>query len=125
MAKKICGRWIGVVCVLIVSAFSVGCATAPQPIYHWNGFQKQLYDHFKGDVSAPEDQLRLLTMQAEKAQAAHLPLPPGFRAHMAMIYLKLGREQEAKVQLESEKTTFPESTPYMDFLLKRMKTPKS
>ncbi len=44
---------------------------------------------------------------------------------LAMIYLRLGRFDEAKLQLESEKASFPESSPYMDFLLKRMTAPKS
>ena len=103
-----------------VVALLVGCAQAPKPMYHWDGFQDQLYAHFKADGSTPDEQARLLEAQAEKARASGEALPPGFRAHLAMVYLRLGREPEAKAQLEAEKASFPESAQYMDFLLKRM-----
>jgi len=41
-----------------------------------------------------------------------------------MLYLRLGRDGEAKQELEAEKANFPESSQYMDFLLKRMTAPK-
>jgi hypothetical protein len=111
---------------LIAAIAIVGCAQPRQrPLYHWEGFQRQLYEHFKGDGSSPEEQLRVLEAQAQKAQGSGAALPPGFRGHLAMIYLRLGRFDEAKLQLESEKASFPESSPYMDFLLKRMAAPKS
>ena len=102
-----------------------GCAQAPKQLYHWEGFQGQLYQYFKGDSSSPEEQLRVLDAQVQKARASGAVLPPGFRAHLAMIYLRLGRDGEAKQELEAEKANFPESAPYMDFLLKRMTAPKS
>jgi len=104
----------------------VGCAQAPkQQLYYWEGFQAQLYEYFKADRSSPEDQLRILNAQAQKARASGAALPPGFRAHLAMIYLRLGRDGEAKQELEAEKANFPESAQYIDFLLKRMTAPKS
>src|SRR6266853_1440985 len=103
----------------------VGCAQPPKQLYHWEAFQGQLYEYFKADSSSSEEQLRLLDAQLEKARARNAPLPPGFRAHLAMIYLRLGRDGEAKQELEAEKVNFPESAPYMDFLLTRMTVPKS
>ena len=111
--------------VLISSGSIVGCAQAPKPLYHWNGFERQLYNHFKNDSAGPEEQLRNLNAQAEQARAGGEALPPGFHAHLAMLYLRLGRDDEAKLQLEAEKARFPESAPYMDFLLKRMTAPRS
>jgi len=102
----------------------VGCAQ-PKRLYHWEAFQGQLYEYFKADTSSPEEQLRILGAQVEKARASGAALPPGFRAHLAMLYLRLGRDGEAKQELEAEKVNFPESAQYMDFLLKRMTAPKS
>ena len=108
------------------AAVLVGCAhQAPKPLYDWGNFQGQLYEHFKADSSRPDDQLRLLEEQQQKAQMRGAALPPGFRAHLAMVYLRLGREVEARVQMEAEKAAFPESAQYMDFLLKRMTDVKS
>lgn len=113
------------VAAIAMGSVLVGCAEAPKRLYHWEGFQGQLYEYFKADSSSPEEQLRVLGAQVEKARASGAALPPGFRAHLAMIYLRLGRDGEAKQELEAEKANFPESGQYMDFLLKRMTAPKS
>jgi hypothetical protein len=110
---------------IAIGSVFVGCAEAPKRLYYWEGFQGQLYEHFKADSSSPEDQLRILDAQAQKSRASGAALPPGFRAHLAMIYLRLGRDGEAMQELEAEKANFPESAHYMNFLLKRMTAPKS
>lgn len=118
-------RAAGAAAVLALCAALTGCGHAPRPLYHWDGFQGQLYEHFKGQGSGPDEQLRALDAQAEKARAAGAALPPGFRAHQAMLCLRMGRDGEARAYLEAEKASFPESAPYMDFLLKNMKVPRS
>ena len=118
-------RPLGMVAAIVAGGGVLGCAQAPKRLYYWDGFQAQLYQYFKGDGSSPDEQLRVLTEQAQRAQGAGAALPPGFHAHLAMIYLRLGRDGEAKQELEAEKANFPESAQYMDFLLKRMTGPKS
>ena len=113
------------VAATVIGCVFAGCAPTPKRLYHWEGFQGQLYEYFKADSSSPEEQLRILGAQVEKARARGAALPPGFRAHLAMLYLRLGRDGEAKQELEAEKANFPESAQYMDFLLKRMTAPKS
>ncbi len=110
--------------VALAVAGLVGCAQPAKTIYHWEGYQRQLYEHFKGGSgTGSQEQLRLLQAQAEKAQGAGAALPPGFRAHVGLLDLNLGRPDEAKQQFEAEKVAFPESAPYMDFLLRRMNPP--
>jgi hypothetical protein len=118
-------RPLKLVAAIAVGGVLVGCAPTPKRLYHWEGFQGQLYEYFKADSSSPEEQLRILGAQVEKSRARGAALPPGFRAHLAMLYLRLGRDGEAKQELEAEKANFPESAQYMDFLLKRMTAPKS
>jgi len=108
---------------LLACGLAAGCAHPTLRLYYWGGFQDQLYQYFKADKSGPEEQLRALDAQAEEARARNSVLPPGFRAHLAMLYLRMGRDGEAKQALEAEKANFPESAPYMDFLLKHMKGP--
>jgi hypothetical protein len=110
---------------VVMGSALTGCVQAPKQLYHWEGFQGQLYEYFNADKSGPEEQLRILGAQVGKARARGAALPPGFRAHLAMLYLRLGRDGEAKQELEAEKASFPESAQYMDFLLKRMTVPKS
>jgi hypothetical protein len=118
-------RPLKLVAAIAVGSVLAGCAPAPKRLYYWEGFQGQLYEYFKADKSGPEEQLRILGAEVEKARARGAALPPGFRAHLAMLYLRLGRDGEAKQELEAEKANFPESAQYMDFLLKRMTAPKS
>ncbi len=44
--------------------------------------------------------------------------PPGFRAHLGMLHLKMGQGTDAVAQFQDEKLAFPESSPFMDFLLR-------
>lgn len=60
---------------------------------------------------------------AEKARAANAALPPGFRAHLGMLKLSAGDADQARQMWQAEKLAFPESTPYMDQLLKRLDAP--
>ncbi|PYQ95295.1 MAG: DUF4810 domain-containing protein [Acidobacteria bacterium] len=125
MAATKSARPLTLVAAIAMGSVLVGCAPAPKRLYHWEAFQDQLYEYFRADRSGPEEQLRILGAQVEKARARGAALPPGFRAHLAMLYLRLGRDGEAKQELEAEKLNFPESTQYMDFLLKRMTAPKT
>ena len=102
-----------------------GCAQAPKPLYQWGVYQGQLYEYFKGDGKGPLDQLGAMEEQLQKAQASREALPPGFHAHMALLQLKLGRNDEATAHLQTEKALFPESAAYVDWLLKRTKADKS
>jgi hypothetical protein len=125
MPVVIRARLSKLVAATVIGSVLVGCAEAPKRLYHWEAFQEQVYEYFKADTSSPEEQLRILGAQVEKARARGAALPPGFRAHLAMLYLRLGRDGEAKQELEAEKLNFPESAPYMDFLLKRMTAPRT
>lgn len=117
-------RW-GLVAAAACCAVLVGCAQPARPLYYWGGYQAAVYDHFKSDGKGPLEQLRLLDEQAQQARSSGLPLPPGFHAHLALVYIKLGRDEEARRELETERVQFPESTPYVDSLLKRFGEKKS
>lgn len=109
-------------CVLAV--LITGCAQPVKPLYHWDGYQRQIYEHLKGEVQDPSAQMQQLQTFADRAKAAGNALPPGYRAHLALVNLRLGRDVEAMQLLTAEKAAFPESAPYMDFLLARMKPAK-
>lgn len=116
---------VGTLALALTAAALAGCAAPVKPLYHWDNYQRLVYESFKSDGASPNEQLDSLRAQAEKAKAAGLALPPGFRAHMGIVLLRLGQDADARAQFEAEKKTFPESGQYMDFVLKSMQPNKS
>lgn len=99
----------------------VGCAQQPvQPLYLWDAFARQQYDMLLGNTTAADEQIRVLQAQIDKSLASGQALPPGFRAHLGMLQLSVGNTAEARTLWEAEKKVFPESTVYMEQLLKRL-----
>ena len=110
--------------IAAASAMSGCAANNTKTLYHWGGYQSQLYASLKGEGD-PAAELAALEAQAEKARASGAALPPGFRAHLGMLNLKLGHYDEARQMLEAEKAIFPESAQYMDFVMKSVSGKKS
>lgn len=109
---------------VLVAAVCTGCAQAPKPLYHWEGYQRQLYEQLKGGLS-PEESLTALEEQQHKAESLGARLPPGFRAQMGLLHLQRGELDQARALFEAEKQAFPEAVPYMNFLLKGLSENKS
>lgn len=102
----------------------VGCAAkGPGPLYMWETFPRQQYDALLREGYSPDEQIRVLEAHAERARGANAALPPGFRAHLGMLYLGIGNADRARELWLSEKSAFPESSPYMDQLLKKLEAP--
>lgn len=111
-AARLCGL------AVFLSALLAGCVSRPQPLYYWGDYQSQVYGHFKGE-KGPEEQIAALEAVREQARSQGRALPPGFQAHLAMLYGQTGRSDRMVEQLEAEKKQFPESSIFMDFLLKK------
>ena len=92
-------------------------------MYVWESFPKMQYDTLLANGNSPFEQMAAMDAQAERARATGAALPPGFRAHLGMLRLAAGDADQARVLWESEKQAFPESSPYMDQLLKRLNGP--
>lgn len=94
-----------------------GCVSRPQPLYYWGNFQDQQYAYFKGD-KGPEDGIQNLERVKEEARSRGRPVPPGFQAHLGMLYGLTGRTDLLEQNLLAERQQFPESAVYVDFLMK-------
>ena len=109
-----------IVLSLMVIALA-GCAKQePKKIYQWENYQDTLYSFYSSDV-APEAQIGALQEIVEKAKAVAKPVPPGLHAQLGMLYSKTGKMDLAMVEFNKEKTIFPESAPYIDFLTRKDK----
>lgn len=96
-----------------------GCQTAPPTLYQWGSYQPQVYQHFKGE--SPLQQIAAMEKDLQTIGAKGAKAPPGFHAHLGMLYTLAGTADQVRVELETEKTLFPESAAYMDFLLGKLK----
>ena len=99
------------------------CVQQPKPMYSWQAYQPSVYAYLQDDGADHAVQAQALEQNIETARAANVELPPGFRAHLGMLYLKMGDGNKALEQLQGEKTAFPEATPFMDFLMRNVGKP--
>lgn len=97
-----------------------GCATQPKPLYDWESYQPQVYEYFKGE--SKEAQIIALERDLEKIKASNNAAPPGYHAHLGLLYASVGKSDKMVEQFQIEKQLFPESANYIDFLLKNKTT---
>jgi hypothetical protein len=112
-------RLVLLACTLLAVVLT-GCVVAPKPLYSWENFPRQQYDTLLSKGPGLDDQIRELQAHADKARSTDTALPPGLRAHLGMLFLSAGDPGSAREQWLAEKAAFPESTAYIDHLLKRL-----
>ncbi|NIJ47524.1 DUF4810 domain-containing protein [Rhizomicrobium electricum] len=96
-----------------------GCGTPTK--YYWGNYEELVYANYaKPGAVALDKQIQILQGDAQKAQKEGRPLPPGFHAQLGYLYAQQGSADQAKVQFETEKQLFPESTVLMDRLIANM-----
>lgn len=109
---------------LAVTAFAgmaAGCVAPPKPLYGWDAYQPQVYAYLKDDGNtSPEAQIAALEAAEQKLRARGQALPPGYQAHLAMLYAKVGQADKTAERLAAEKQHFPESSGFMDFLTSKV-----
>lgn len=102
---------------LFSSVILTGCQTAPKSIYQWDDYQPEVYNYFKGTNT--EEQIIALEKDLEDFKAHGTLAPPGFHAHLGMLYSSVGKLDLGVKEFMTEKKLFPESASYMDFLMKK------
>lgn len=95
-----------------------GCVQQPKSLYQWGSYQPELYEYFKGEPK--EQQVAKLEEDLQKIRSTNSTPPPGYHAQLGMLYGSLGKDDQMVQELRTEKTLFPESATYMDFLLKNV-----
>jgi len=104
---------------LTACALLAGCNTPPKPLYQWESYQPQVYEYFKGQASV--EQVTVLERDLQKIRATGSKPPPGYHAQLGMLYASLGKEEQVVQEFQTEKELFPESSTYMDFLMRKFK----
>ena len=98
-----------------------GCATRPASLYQWQGYQKNVNDYFRADRQSLETQAISMEEDLQKIRASGGKIPPGYQAHIGLLYGKQGKLDQFAQQMENEKKQFPESGTFVDFLLRNFK----
>ncbi len=109
--------------VLVLS----GCAgNQMKTLYRWDGYETSIYEYLKAPAGDSATQIAKLEAEEQNTLSKNLMPPPGFDAHLGLLYTDLGQYDQAKVRFMNEKNKYPESVAYMDFLLNNMgQSPKS
>lgn len=101
------------------------CVQQPKSMYSWQSYQGSVYSYLKDDGGDYATQTLAMEKNIETARAANAELPPGFRAHLGMLYMKMGNGDKGVEQMQGEKAAFPEAAPFMDFLLRNAGKPQT
>jgi hypothetical protein len=105
--------------ILLASLILSGC-NAIKPIYYYGDYQKTVYRYFTADDIGIAEQIHVMHEVIEKAPEKGLLVAPGAHAHLGMLYFEAGDTVRGKLHFEQEKALFPESTAYINFLLKNL-----
>ena len=108
--------------MLLGSAVLCGCAVKkPVTLYQWGDYQKNVDAYLRADKIGPEEQTQHVEEDLKKIQATGGVIPPGYQAHLGLLYAQQGRFDKFSEQIQYEKTQFPESESFMDFLVRNFK----
>ena len=70
---------------------------------------------------SPDAQAQAMEQDLQKIKASGLAVPPGYHAHLGLLYGQQGDLDKFAQQVEQEKSKFPESQTFMDFLMRKFK----
>ena len=101
---------------LVLAACLCGCQSAPR-LYSWGSYETQMYAYLKG--AGREAQVVTLERDLQEIESGGKAVPPGFYAHLGLLYAESGNDAKAIACFQAEKARFPEAAAFMDFLLGR------
>ena len=98
------------------------CSCASKPLYYWGNYEDVIYQRLakQGD-DGPVKHIEVLRKDLAYAQKKGLDVPPGFHAHLGMLYSEVGNTRLSKQHLALESSTYPESKTFMNLFLKGSK----
>jgi hypothetical protein len=107
---------VPVILAFFITVCFFGCASQS---YYWGNYEPQVYAYLKGE--SPTNQLSILERDRQTIEIHAMKAPPGFYAHLGLLYMEVGNSTEAVVCFETEKKLFPEAAVYMNFLLTNLR----
>jgi hypothetical protein len=110
------------VMLLLVSTVFTVCGCAPQPMYNWGNYSNTLY-HFRKDANDDTRDKHMAELESIiKGSNEHAQrVPPGVYCELGYMHAKKGDKSQAFELFALEKTTYPESTHFVDRLVESIK----
>lgn len=108
---------------LLITGVLGGCANTNRPpaLYQWQGYQSNVDAYFRADKVSLDTQTQLMEEDLKKIQGGGGAVPPGYYAHLGLLYGQQGKLDQFAQQMQAEKKQYPESETFMDFLLRNFK----
>lgn len=105
---------------LLLAGSLSACVTQPTLLYQWEGYQPQVYAYFQAHELGVETQIIALEAGLQKMRSSGKTPPPGYHAHLGMLYSHVGKMDAVVQSFKTEIALYPESKAYMEFLLKKV-----
>jgi hypothetical protein len=104
---------------LAVTAAAAGCGGGG--LYSYGPYEGSVY-HVCSDFreSSPAEDIANLSQHLQRTAERDGRVPPGYHAHLGYLHYVVGDAEAARRHLEAEKRLFPESTTFVDGLLRRI-----
>ena len=107
--------------VIVACSALAGCATRTPTIYQWERYETNVDAYFRNDQLSADAQTQIMEEDLQKIRVGGGIAPPGYNAHLGLLYGKQGRLDKFAEQMLAEKKQYPESVAFVDFLLRNFK----
>lgn len=105
---------------LTVTLLMTACASSSsnKPLYYWDStYDKSVYNRLNKDGDVDKE-IQNMEKMAQKAYEKQQKVPPGFHAHLGLLYHHVGNMPKMQENFQKEAELYEESRTYMEFLLK-------
>jgi hypothetical protein len=121
-----CKMLLPAVSVFMISACAQPVPQQPLPLYHYED-SSLTYCLYKAHMTNESllnfhNSIERTIERAEQSRSGRVP--PGMYANLGYIYLQSGKSKEAITVFKKEKTFYPESTHFMDKMIKKIEGEK-
>lgn len=102
---------------ILVAALALG-GCVPTPMYNWKDYSSTLY-HYRKDANETTKDRHMAELEAivQASKENNLRVPPGVYCELGYMYAKKGNKNKALELFDLEKTTYPESTHFINRLV--------
>ena len=101
-------------------ALTLTSCSSTTKLYEWRNYEDSSYRYLKAQTpEAQEDLMKTYKTMIGKSKGSRAVVPPGIYAEYGYLLIMNGKREEGVQMLEKEKELYPESTVFMNRLIKQ------